>query len=174
MNDVFMGLLLLSIVGFVVSLKLFGKKPRIIFGVLIVLFFVLFGVTSDASKPKNNKEPIQEAPKTSVTSKPTETPTPSQHELDATIKFSDTAFLITNNEKADWTECKLELNSGILRGGYTYRAALMLKQDALIVPFREFTKGDGTRFNSYETKAQNLSISCTVNGQRGFGYFTIN
>lgn len=169
-----MGLLLLSIVGFVVSLKLFGKKPRIIFGVLIVLFFVLFGVTSDASKPKNNKEPVQEAPKTSVTSKPTETPTPSQHELDATIKFSDTAFLITNNEKADWTECKLELNSGILRGGYTYRAALMAKQDALIVPFREFTKGDGTRFNSYETKAQNLSISCTVDGKRGFGYFTIN
>ena len=169
-----MGLLLLSIIGFVVSLKLFGKKPRIIFGALIVIFFIMFGITGDASKTKNNKAPVQDEPKPSVTTKPTETPTPSQHELDATIKFSDTAFLITNNEKADWTECKLELNSGILRGGYTYRAALMLKQDALIVPFREFAKGDGTRFNSYETKAQNLSISCTVDGKRGFGYFAIN
>lgn len=173
MNDAFLGIFLISFIGFLFSLKFLGKKPKLIFGLVAAFSFLLFGVTGDASKAKTNNE-AQTTPKATVASKPTETPTPSQHELDATIKFSDTAFLINNNETADWTDCKLELNSGILRGGYIYKAALMAKQDALIVPFREFTKGDGTRFNSYETKAQNLSISCTVDGKRGFGYFTIN
>ena len=54
---------------------------------------------------------------------------------------------ITNNEDKDWVNCKLELNSGILKGGYVYKAKVIPAKDALIVPFREFTKGDTTSPN---------------------------
>lgn len=95
-------------------------------------------------------------------------------ELDADVKFSAVAFQITNNEDDNWNDCKLELNPGIIRGGYTYKQALFSAKDVLVIPFREFTKGDGTRFSPYDTKAQNLSITCTVDGKLRFGHYTIN
>lgn len=76
MNDIFTGLLLVSIVGFVVSLKFFGKKPRIIFGVLIALFFILFGVTSDASKNTNKQTTSAQ-----VSTTPTTTPKVISYEI---------------------------------------------------------------------------------------------
>lgn len=95
-------------------------------------------------------------------------------DLDADVKFSEVAFQITNNEDDNWNDCKFELNPGIIRGGYTYKEALFSAKDVLVIPFREFTKGDGTRFNSFDTKAQNLSITCTVDGKLSFGHYTIN
>lgn len=65
------------------------------------------------------------------------------------------------------------MNSGLFSGGYTYRTKVMVSKDSLIVPFREFTKGDGTRFNAYTTKAQNLSVSCDVGNIHGFNYFEV-
>lgn len=95
-------------------------------------------------------------------------------ELDADVKFSEVAFQITNNEDDNWDDCKFELNPGIIRGGYTYKEALFRAKDVLVIPFREFTKGDGTRFDPYETKAQNLSITCQTEGKLRFGHYTIN
>ena len=159
-------------VGLYLMWKYSGWKPAVkwvISGIFALLVF------SNQSETKN--EPATQpspTPQKEVKVEPTNTPKPTQHELDATVKFSEVAFMITNNEDKDWVDCKLELNSGILKGGYVYKTKIMVAKDALIVPFREFTKGDGTRFNAYDTKAQNISISCDIaGGEHGFNYFTI-
>jgi hypothetical protein len=108
---------------------------------------------------------------TSATAQPTKA---SEHELDAIVKFNETAFLITNNEKDNWNDCQFEINSGgLFSNGYTYKQNELKAHDAIIIPYREFAKGDGTRFNPYTTKAQSLFISCKVNGVLSSNYFTI-
>lgn len=142
-------------------------------------FFILVSMISgDSSKTSTSTtQPTQTVQATQAPQEPTKKPEPtkdtSQHELDAIIKFNDLAFLITNNEKDDWTDCKFEMNSGLFSGGYVFRVDVLESQNPLIVPFREFTKGDGTRFNSEATKPQNVSVSCDVKGVHGFNYFGI-
>lgn len=109
------------------------------------------------------------SPSTSTTVQPTKEP---EHDLEATVKFSEEAFLITNDEDRTWTDCQFKINPSLF-GDYTYKYDELTAHDSLIIPFREFTKGDGTRFNSYATKAKELSISCKVNGVLSFGYYTL-
>ena len=151
------------------------KVKWIITGIFAFLI-IINGATGGSSQNQTSTPEPPTATETKAETKPTEEPSkkPSQHELQAEIKFSEIAFQITNTEDLDWTGCRLEMNSGIIRGGYTYTTDLIPSKDPLIIPFREFTKGDGTRFNPYDTKAQNLSISCQVGGEHGFGYYGIN
>ncbi len=157
-----------------------SKKTKwIVTGIVIFIFFSIGSsssskpnTTTEAQRASNKPERI-EPTKTPVKKEPTKVQ-PKDHELDAIVKFNEQAFLITNNEADDWNNCKFELNSGILRGGYTYKQATLTAKDAVIIPFSEFTKRDGTRFNAYSTKPQNVSISCDVKHTHGFNYFTIN
>ena len=65
-------------------------------------------------------------------------------------------------------------SSGLFNEGYIYNLAQIPVNDSVLVPFNEFTKKDGTRFNPYATKAQSLSLSCKdVGGKSGFNYFTL-
>lgn len=151
-----------------------NKKVKLAITTVFLIFIALGALTDD---PQTTNPEVQQEIKEVVeeTSKPTTTVEPSSYDIDAVIKFNETAFQITNNENRDWYGCKLELNPGVLKGGYTYQQPGLPAKESIIVPFREFTKGDGTRFNLYDTKAQNLSISCDdVDGKRGFGYFSIN
>jgi hypothetical protein len=140
-------------------------------------FFLLMLLAGASGDKKDTSTPL---PSQQVEAKPTEQPKPtepSSYELKAEVGFSDDAFKITNKDEKGWTGCKLELNAGFISGGYTYKYNLFLPNDPIIIAFREFTKGDGKRFNSYETKPQKLTISCDEvgeTGKRGFGYFTIN
>ncbi len=59
----------------------------------------------------------------------------------------------------------MELNaSGLFDSGWTYTKKLIAANDSIIIPFQEFTKGDGTRFNTDTTKPQSLSMSCLDTG----------
>ncbi len=145
----------------------------------VFALFLLTGAITDDNKEQGTATPAD----TTVNKpeeRPTEKPKPTesaQHELKADIKFSEDAYLITNEDGKVWIDCKLEMNSGIIRGGYVYNTELIDTDKPVIIPFREFTKGDGTRFNSDATKPQSLSISCADvggSGKRGFGYFGAN
>lgn len=142
-----------------------SKKEKIV-GVVIVFFVVgaisnLFGGPKETSTEKPSPIPTTQ-------NEPTPTPTPSRRDLNAEVKFNQVAFQITNKEDHAWTDCRLKLNSK-----YEYSTDAVIPQDPLIIPFSEFTKGEGTRFNPYDTKAQNLSISCDSEGQHLFGYYEI-
>ena len=149
------------------------KIKWIISGIFVftILINLITGGNKQSTENSSNPTPVATAP---TQTQPTETPKPTPQDLDAAVRFSEVAYQITNNENKDWTNCKLEMNSGIFKGGYIYKAEIIPSQDPLIIPFREFTKGDGTRFNPYDIKPQNLSITCQIEGQLRFGHYTIN
>lgn len=158
------------------------RKIGLIFGVATLILSVLFSIATDSSVvndgPSNTPDTIQKSPpqarQTQPETGPIETAKPTQHELKAEVKFNEVAFQITNIEDLEWTGCKLEMNAGIIKGGYIYKIDIIPSNKPLAIPFRSFAKSDGTRFNPYETKPQSLSISCQVGDLHGFGYYGIN
>jgi len=86
MDDLFLALALLSILGLIVGLikpnlfkKIFKKRTNrktvgLVFGSAIVLFFILFGVTSPNTAKTNNTPASTPVSTSTTTSTPTETP----------------------------------------------------------------------------------------------------
>lgn len=103
--------------------------------------------------------------------KPAETPSSSTLEyvdLNASVKFTETQFIITNRDNFDWTNVELDVNSGIVKSGYVLKTQRMKAGEVYTVGAMQFAKGDGTRLNPFTTKVLNLSISCDTPGGHGF------
>ena len=104
--------------------------------------------------------------------KETETipPTSSIIDLNTSVNFTGEQFVIVNEDNFDWTDVKLEVNSGLLKGGYVLKTEKMVAGETYTVGALRFAKGDGTRLNPFIIKVLNFSIWCdTPNGQ-GFWY----
>lgn len=164
----------LLVIFFPIGLFLMWKYSKwdkriklVITGFFVIL--ILIGASDGGDKTRTQSVNTNPTP----TASPTNTPTPvsSKHELDAEIRFSNTAVMITNKEDKEWTYCKFEINSRGFSGGYVYKLNSFQPKDPIVIALREFTKGDGTRFDSYSTKPQNISLSCEVGDQHGFGYY---
>ena len=91
--------------------------------------------------------------------------------LNAAARVSSTQFIITNNDSWNWTNVTIELNSGLLRGGYKYRANTIEHGKSITVGLANFAKNNGERFNPFSIKAQNVTITCDApNDKSGFYY----
>ncbi len=42
-------------------------------------------------------------------------------DLNASVRFTGTQFIITNEDKSDWKNVEMEINAGIVRGGYSLK-----------------------------------------------------
>lgn len=94
-------------------------------------------------------------------------------ELDGSVAYNAVAFQISNDEDYGWTNCRFEINGGIISDGYEYKTSSGIKaKDKLVIPFSEFTK-DGERFNFYTQKPEKLFIACDTLGQHRTNYFAI-
>ncbi|KKR27754.1 MAG: hypothetical protein UT59_C0045G0008, partial [candidate division CPR2 bacterium GW2011_GWD1_39_7] len=80
-------------------------------------------------------------------------------DLDTKVTYNTVAFKIDNNEDKNWVNCIFRMNNK-----YEYRTNGIPKKDSVIVPFIEFATGDGTRFNVYQTKIQDLAVLCANEG----------
>lgn len=89
-------------------------------------------------------------------------------DLNASVRFTGTQFVITNNDSFNWTNVELEINAGVLKGGYKLNAGLMNAGETYTVGAMQFAKGDGTRFNPLMTKPQSITISCDTPEGEGF------
>lgn len=58
---------------------------------------------------------------------------PTTPDLSAAVRFTGTQFIITNNDVFNWSNCKLEINSGIVRGGCELTAALIAARSTATV-----------------------------------------
>lgn len=90
-------------------------------------------------------------------------------DLNASVRFTGTQFVITNNDNFNWENVQLEINPGLLKSGYKLNAGLMSAGYAYTVGALQFTKSNGTRFNSILIKAQSISIYCDT--PKGKGYY---
>ncbi len=94
-------------------------------------------------------------------------------ELDASVAYNMVAFQVTNNEGYNWTDCRFEINGGVISSGYEYKTSSGIKaKDVLTIPFSEFTK-DGERFNFFEQKPEKLFVACNTSKQHRSNYFSI-
>ena len=80
--------------------------------------------------------------------------------MDAAIIFTGTQFIITNKNDYDWTNVKMEINSGIIRSGYVLRANRIAAGRTYTVGASQFAKSDGERFNPFSHKLMNVTITC--------------
>ena len=95
-------------------------------------------------------------------------PEPLYIDLNASVRFTGTQFIITNNDSFDWRNVELEINPGLLKSGYKLNAGLMSTGETYTVGAMQFAKPDGTRFNPLSVKPQSISISCDAPKGKGF------
>ncbi len=106
----------------------------------------------------------------SAPSKPKESP--STVDLNATVSFNGTQFIIANGDSFDWTNVKLEINSKTFSSGYTLKTSVMKAGEVYTVGAMQFAKSDGEKFNPYTHKVLNLSVWCDTTKGKGFYYGT--
>jgi len=99
---------------------------------------------------------------------PSNTPTTTTIDLQASVKFTGTQFVITNNNSFAWTNVLLEINPGFVANGYWLRTDRMEAGSTYTVGALQFAKDDGTRLNPYTTKPTSISIQATTPNGTGF------
>jgi hypothetical protein len=127
-----------------------GKVITVAIGLFIVIAFVTI-----ANKTPNNQRPT--TPKPVVTESPPAPPV--RTELSASVRFTGTQFVITNNESFDLTNIKMEINGGIFSGGYELKHGRMKAKETYTVGALQFADNDGKRFNPFQMKPQKFTIS---------------
>jgi hypothetical protein len=127
-----------------------GKVVTVIIGL-----FITSGVVTVASKSSDNQRPVPQKP-VAVESPPAP---PARTELSASVRFTGTQFVITNNESFDLTNIKMEINGGIFSGGYELRHNRMKANETYTVGALQFADSDGKRFNPFQMKPQKFTIS---------------
>lgn len=96
-------------------------------------------------------------------------PARSTVDLNASVSFLQGEFIIANRDSFEWTNVKLEVNPGILSGGYTLRTDRLAAGETYSVGAMRFATSDGERFNPLTHKAQKFSI--VADTPRGRGYY---
>lgn len=93
------------------------------------------------------------------------TPVPSKPAsvtLQATAAFTGTQIIIANTGLDDWRDVKMEINGGIFSSGYVNRTDSIAAKNTYTVGAMQFTTSDGTRFNPFQVKPQQITISATL------------
>lgn len=123
----------------------FRKHPILSFiGILVLLFIVLNAIPSNT---ENKTDEIM--------------PTPiAKREFTASVNFDGQKFVVTNLDEFDCLDSRMEVNGGLVKGGYTLEGNLLESGKTYEVGAMQFSKSDGTRLNPFEVKPKTFSISC--------------
>lgn len=117
--------------------------------VIIIIGIILAVIFNTTSGPKSS------GPREEIT-------------LNAAVRFTGTQFVISNNDSFDWKDVKIEINSGLIKGGYEYKTGLIEAKKTYTIGAALFAKSDGTRFNPFVIKPQNVTISATTPSGRAY------
>lgn len=96
------------------------------------------------------------------------TPTPERKQnFDGAVRFTGTQFVISNNDKFDCENARLQINGG----DYSLNGYLLEAGHQYTVGAAQFTKDDGTRFEPFSTKPLNFYIGCRGNNELDHAYW---
>ena len=76
-------------------------------------------------------------------------------DLKASVRFTGTQFIITNNDTYDWKNCKVEVN-----GEYKIKNKSFSAGQSYTVGAMQFVDSDGKKFNPITHKAQDIFFWC--------------
>ena len=89
--------------------------------------------------------------------------------LNASVSFTETQFIIENDDNFDWLNVKMEVNGSFLSSGFILETYRIKAGGTYTVGALQFAKKDGTRFNLFIYKPQKIDISCdTPKGENAF------
>ena len=83
-------------------------------------------------------------------------------DLDASVRFTGTQFIIVNNNNFDWLNVKIEVNGSPSKGGFSLKTDSIKAGETYTVGALLFAKEDGTRFNPFIYKPQKFDIYCNT------------
>ncbi len=89
-------------------------------------------------------------------------------QLDAQVRKTDTQVFVTNNDSFAWTDCSIELNAGILSGGWSQEVGQVGPGEVISGGLMAFTRGGGERFNPATHVVESVDIFCDTPSGRGF------
>lgn len=144
------------------------KRTRMSTGCLvfiaITIIIALWAIFSD----NNSKTPSRK--RSPETQRVISTKTPKEDSdytaLKAAVSCDRSQFVITNNDTFDWKNVKLEVNAGLIRGGYNLKIPVLRAGRVYTVGVMQFAKSDGTRLNPMIIKVQKMDIFCDIPGSR--------
>jgi hypothetical protein len=118
-------------------------------------FDVTFKTTSSGSSATTGV-PAASGP-TSRSSATTST-TAEPRDINASVSFTGTQFVITNLEDRDWTNVRLEIDPGFFSSGYTLKVQRMEAGVTYTVGAMQFANANGERFNPFSHKPRRFDI----------------
>jgi len=139
--------------------QLSGYQQAVILSLAVLVLWLVITTIGRS----NGERPIPKL----APSKPS--PARASSELNASVSFNGKQFIIKNADSYDWSNVRLEVNGGIISGGYQLRQDLMKAGETYTVGAMQFADSDGKRFNPFQMKAQKFRITASVPG--GSGYY---
>lgn len=137
---------------------------------VIILAFIIIGVigsiVGDFGSTGVSGSPTGVAPKAGNHQKGGS----STVDLTARVRFTGNQIVVHNGDAFDWTNVKLEINSGLLSGGYVLNLPRMRAGEECSVGTMQFAKPNGERFNPFTHKPQKFTIWCDTMKGKGFYY----
>ena len=124
--------------------------------IVIVIFFLLFLAIRGCS--------------TTTTNTPSNAPTTTTIDLQASVNFTGTQFVITNNDSFAWTDVEMQINYGVIADGFILTTARVEAGTTYTVGAMQFAKADGTRFDPFTMKPQKFEIQADTPKGKGW-YF---
>ncbi len=144
----------------------------------LMLFATAFIDDESTKTPTTSQEATTQVTETTKpTNKPEPTKQPDSIAMDKiTIQGTMEGFEVSNNQDYVIAGCKLSINPGTFDDGYSYMMGKYLEAGkSVVIPYGEFTKGDGTRYSLVETKPKTIRIVCDVAGeQKGYSVVQFN
>jgi hypothetical protein len=127
-------------------------NPKIKTGIIFFIVFAIYFFACHKTTDKDKNSESQDNENSTV-------------ELNASIEFTGTQFIITNKDTFDYIDAKLQLNNDFIIKGETLEAG-----ESYTVGMLQFADKQGNRFDAMK-KPQNFSIWCDLkNEKKGFYY----
>lgn len=115
-------------------------------GALLVVGFMIFSSLGEDPSPPRTPPPNPAAQ--------------TVRDLNATVRKNAIQIDVTNNETRGWSDCKIEINPGIVRGGWAQRIAVIPAGQTVNGGLMAFTKSNGERFDPAEYAVQSITVRC--------------
>ena len=132
---------------------------------VVIIFFIIVGIIGSLSDDSGSSSSSSGSGGSRSSSSSS-----SIVDLNASVSFSGSQFVIVNNDSFDWTNVKLEINPKTFSSGYVLKTDRMSAGETYTVGAMQFAKSDGEKFNPFTHKALKFSIWCDTPKGNGSYY----
>lgn len=98
-------------------------------------------------------------------------------DIQGQVAIHSSGLVIANKSRKIWENCRIEVNPGWIRSGYTAKLPVLKNNGSIsafspnFIPWKSFSKG-GARFNYATTKPESVSLTCHRGKVTGEMYFS--